>query len=147
MTSTKDICEPLCILCTFSIDWTSMAVVPPPPPPPPPSVGVPVNTHDSTLLQSTDLWKRIVRGEMILNIVQQVEDVEIPPLILGDGAFPLWTFMLKPYRDALLPHDKRYFNYRNSRARLVTEGAFGRLKIRFRVFFRKFGRKLSSFMA
>ena len=147
MTSTKDICEPLCILCTFSIDWTSMAVVdaefwfiwa---------SVGVPVNTHDSTLLQSTDLWKRIVRGEMILNIVQQVEDVEIPPLILGDGAFPLWTFMLKPYRDALLPHDKRYFNYRNSRARLVTEGAFGRLKIRFRVFFRKFGRKLSSFIA
>ena len=137
----------LYVFYALSIDWTSIAVVdaefwfiwa---------SVGVPVNTHDSTLLQSTDLWKRIVRGEMILNIVQQVEDVEIPPLILGDGAFPLWTFMLKPYRDALLPHDKRYFNYRNSRARLVTEGAFGRLKIRFRVFFRKFGRKLSSFMA
>ena len=45
--------------------------------------------------------------------------------------------MLKPHRDAILPDDKRYFNYRNSRARLVIEGAFGRLKIRFRVFFRK----------
>ena len=53
------------------------------------SVGAPVNTHGSTLLQSTDLWKIIVGREMIPNVVQQVEDNEIPPLILGDGAFPL----------------------------------------------------------
>ena len=66
------------------------------------------------------------------NLVQQVEDVEIPPLILGDGAFPLGTFMMKPHGDAILPNDKLYFDY--SRARLVTEGA---LKSRFRVLFRK----------
>ena len=41
--------------------------------------------------------------------------------------------MLKPHGDAILPDDKRYFNHRNSRARIVTEGAFSRLKIRFRV--------------
>ena len=29
---------------------------------------------------------------MIPNVVQEVEDIEIPPLILGEGAFPLWTF-------------------------------------------------------
>ena len=52
---------------------------------------------------------------MIPNVVQQLEDIEIQPLILGDGAFPLWTFMLKPHGDAILPDDKRYFNYRNSR--------------------------------
>ena len=45
--------------------------------------------------------------------------------------------MLKPHGDPILPDDKRYFNYRNSWARLVTEGAFGRLKMRFRVLFRK----------
>ena len=44
---------------------------------------------------------------------------------------------MKPHGDAVLPEDKRYFNYRHSRARLVTEGAFGRLKSRFRVLFRK----------
>ena len=34
--------------------------------------------HDSTLLQSTDLFKIIVGGEMIPNVVQQLEDIEIP---------------------------------------------------------------------
>ena len=33
------------------------------------SVGAPGNTHDSTLLQSTELWKRIIGGEMIPNVV------------------------------------------------------------------------------
>ena len=72
---------------------------------------------------------------MTPDVVQQVGDVQIPSLILGDGAFPLRIFMLKPHRYAMLPDDERYFNYRNSRARPVTEGAFERLKIRFRVLF------------
>ena len=75
---------------------------------------------------------------MIPNEVQQVEDVEIPSLILGDRAFPLRTFMMKPHGDAILPDDKRYFSYRHSQARLVTEEALGRLKSRFRVLFRKY---------
>ena len=101
------------------------------------SVGVPRNTHDSTLVQSSELWSRIVEGKVIPNMVQEVEGIEIPPLVLGDGAFPLRTWIMKPHGDAVLPDDKRYFNFRHSRARLVTEGAFGRLKSRFRVLFQK----------
>ena len=101
------------------------------------SVGAPGNTNDSTLLQSTDLWRKIVEGDVILNVAQKIEDVEIRPLILGDGAFPLQTFLMKPHGDAVLTNNKRYFNFRHSRARLVTEGAFGRLKSRFRVLYRK----------
>ena len=44
------------------------------------SVGASVNTHCSILLRSTDLWKIIVRGGMIPNVVQEVQDIEIPPL-------------------------------------------------------------------
>ena len=73
---------------------------------------------------------------MIPNVVQQVENVAIPPLILGDEAFPLRTFMIKPQEDPILADDKWYFNYRHSRAGLVTEGAFGRLKSRLKVLFR-----------
>ena len=43
------------------------------------------------------------------------------------------TFLMKPYGDAILSEDKRYFNYRLSRARMVSEGTFGKLKSRFRV--------------
>ena len=83
--------------------------------------------------------KKVVGGEMIPNVVQQVEDVEIPHHFLGDGAFPLRTFMMKPHGDDILPDDKRYFkfNHRHSRARVVTEEAFERLKSRFRVLFHK----------
>ena len=45
--------------------------------------------------------------------------------------------MLKPHGDAILPNDKRYFHYRNHRARLVTEEALGRLKIKFKILFHK----------
>ena len=34
-------------------------------------VGAPGSTHVSTLLQSTDPWKRISGGDMIPNVVQQ----------------------------------------------------------------------------
>ena len=41
------------------------------------SVDTPGNTHDSTLLQSTDLWRKIVEGDFIPNVAQKIEDVEI----------------------------------------------------------------------
>lgn len=100
------------------------------------SVGAPGNTHDSTLIRSTK-QSQIVDGEILPNLAQEVESVEIPTLILGDGTFLLRSWIMKPRGDAVLPEDKRYFNFGHSRARLVTEGAFGRLKSRFRFLHRK----------
>ena len=57
-----------------------------------------------------------------------------PLLILGDGAFPLRTWIMKSHVDAVLPDDKRHFNFKHSHAWLVIEGAFGRLKGGFPVF-------------
>ena len=88
------------------------------------SVGAPGNTHDSTFFQSTKLWEDIYAGNIIPEKAQTINEIEIPPMILGDGAFPLRTWISKPYGDAVLPPKKRYFNYRHSRARMVTEGAF-----------------------
>ena len=53
------------------------------------SVGAPGNIHDSTLLQPTDLWKRILGGEMSTNVFQQVEDVESSWLSSGLASSPL----------------------------------------------------------
>ena len=57
-----------------------------------------------------------------------VRDVTIQPLIVGDSAFPLRSWLLKPYTNAVLTPQQPYFNYRLSRARMVTEAAYGQLK-------------------
>ena len=89
------------------------------------SVGAPGNIHDSTYFQSTDLWNGVEAGFVITDQVQVVNGLGfgIPPIILGDGGISVKnnkTWIAKPYRDAILSEEKRYFNYRGSRARMVT---------------------------
>ena len=79
------------------------------------SVGAPGNTHDSTYFQSTKLWSNISSGKTIPHCYKSVKGTEIPPLILGDSAFALKSWMMKPYGDAVLSEKNRYMNYRLSR--------------------------------
>ena len=100
------------------------------------SLGAPGNTHDSTLYQSSNLWSKIgdvLRPALLVNI----EDTSFPPLILGDGAFHMRTWITKPYGDAVLSEKKRYYNYRLSHPRMVSERAFGKLKGRWRILSKK----------
>ena len=53
---------------------------------------------------------------------------------VGDDAFPLRHYMMKPFPSRMLTHKKRIFNYRLSRARRTVENAFGIMANRFRVF-------------
>ena len=64
-------------------------------------------------------------------------NVSVKPFIIGDSAYELKPWMLKPHTNAVLSDKQRNFNYRLSRARMVIEGAFGQLKGRFRVLMRK----------
>ena len=57
-----------------------------------------------------------------------------PYVLIADDAFPLKTYILKPYSQVGLTNEKRIFNYRLSRARRVVGNAFGILLNRFRVF-------------
>ena len=101
------------------------------------NVGAPGNTHDSILFQSTKMWAKIVSGDVLPNKTSTINNIDIPPLILGDGAFPPRTWLAKPYGDAILTPEKRYFNYRLSRSRMIVEGGFGQLKGRYRVLGKK----------
>ena len=62
---------------------------------------------------------------------EQIGNVEISPLILGDSAYSLENWLMKPYSDSgNLSPDEARFNLALSRSRVVVENAFGRLKAR-----------------
>jgi len=53
--------------------------------------------------------------------------------LVGDAGYPLLSWLLKPYPfHSALSAAQKSFNYRLSRARIVAEIAFGRLKARWR---------------
>ncbi|KYN12331.1 hypothetical protein ALC57_15503, partial [Trachymyrmex cornetzi] len=62
-------------------------------------------------------------------------DLEFPYVLLGDEAFSLSTYMMRPYpRSAQLNISRKIFNYRLSRARRTVECAFGILVARWRLY-------------
>ncbi|XP_045760625.1 putative nuclease HARBI1 [Maniola jurtina] len=57
--------------------------------------------------------------------------------LVGDDAFALKTYLLKPYSGTNLTTTQKIFNYRLSRARRIVENGFGILASRFQIFQRR----------
>ena len=53
--------------------------------------------HDARVLQHTALFRIARQGEISSKPFDQIDNVIIKPVLLGDGAYPLSTWMMKPY--------------------------------------------------
>jgi hypothetical protein len=71
-------------------------------------------------------------------------DLCLPFCLVGDEAFPLKPYLMKPFHRRGLINKEIIFNYRLSRARRVVENAFGILANRFRVFKQPISLKVST---
>lgn len=62
-----------------------------------------------------------------------IGNINVPVLLIGDSAFRLSQFLMKPYPFTTnQPPMEKVFNYKLSKCRRVIENAFGQLKARFR---------------
>jgi len=89
--------------------------------------GVYANCKLSRLLEDNKL--HVPPSKLIPGIEQP-----IPYTIVADDAFPLRTFIMKPFKGRNLEKRQENFNYRLSRARRMVENAFGVLANRFRIY-------------
>ena len=99
-------------------------------------------SSDGGIFSYSALGKRMENGS--LNIPPDSclpgTNIEAPFVIVGDEAFPLKTYLMRPYRGRQSSgHDfMTYFNNRLSRARRVSENAFGILVQKFRIFLKDY---------
>ncbi|KAG6933217.1 hypothetical protein G0U57_019683, partial [Chelydra serpentina] len=90
------------------------------------NVGWPGKVHDARVFKTSGLFRRLQQGVYFPDHKITVGDVEMPTVILGDPAYPLMPWLMKPYTRAL-DTEKELFNYRLSKCRMLVECAFGRL--------------------
>lgn len=54
-------------------------------------------------------------------------------MIVGDAAYPMLPWLMRPYCGSALTSKQETFNFHHSSVRIVVENAFGRLKARWRI--------------
>ena len=107
-------------------------------------VGCQGSISDGGVFRKTSLWKAVEENSIYLPqakplpqnpdpVFEDTSDIDIDYFFVCDDAFPLGLHLMKPYSKRQLSEERRIFNYRLSRARRVSENAFGILAARFGV--------------
>ena len=99
-------------------------------------VGSNGRVNDSDIWNKTSLLQSIQDGSVKLPNDEKSPNGEITRYaFLGDDAFALKRFMMKPFPQQSLTGERRIYNYRYSRACRISENLFGILANRWRMFF------------
>ncbi|XP_060118351.1 uncharacterized protein LOC132589622 [Heteronotia binoei] len=95
-------------------------------------IGYSGKCHDAYFLWCSNLIDLMDSGDWVPgNPMVTIQNVQVPPLILADAAYPLRCWLMMPYTGHLTPEQARY-NAAHNKCRNVVELAFGRLKARWR---------------
>ena len=97
------------------------------------STGWPGSIHDARVLRLSTLYRR-AENDLILNEpVRHINGVTVRPLLIGDSAYPLLTWLVGPYPQSRnLSREHCKFNKILNKTRVIVERAYGKLKSRWR---------------
>ena len=91
------------------------------------NIGWPGSVHK--VLTNSALFKKAENGSILTEHQRMINDCNIPVFLIGNSAYPLKKWLLKPFADNdRITAQQRNFNYQFSRTRIVVEKAFGRTK-------------------
>lgn len=98
-------------------------------------IGCNGRVSDGSVFENSGLAEALRCNKLNIPADTPIEGIEgdMPFCIVADEAFPLKTYIMKPYAKKNLSFKKRVFNYRCSRARRIVENAFGILVHRFQI--------------
>lgn len=99
-------------------------------------VGCQGRISDGGVFRNSSLYSAIQNNDVRLPTPDSLPDMQnvCPYVLVADDAFPLMENIMKPFAHRGLDRKERIFNYRLSRARRISENAFGIMSARFRVF-------------
>ena len=104
--------------------------------------------HDARVFANSSLFMRGQNKTLLPNWEKRISNTDIPLVILGDPAYPLLDWLMKAFPDnGHLTQQQRKFNYRLSKARVVVEHAYGRLKGRWRCLLKRLDVNVHMFLS
>ncbi|CAH1969151.1 unnamed protein product, partial [Acanthoscelides obtectus] len=101
---------------------------------------------DGGNFRSSSLFRALDRKELDVPPDQCLPQTNIkaPLVIVGDEAYPLLPYLMRPYPRRNLDNSKRIFNYRLSRARRCAECAFGIMSGKWRILLKPIETKIET---
>lgn len=98
-------------------------------------VGAMGRQSDGGVFNNSDLFKCLENNVFGLpaSLPLPITQVHTPLVLVGDEAYPLLQYLMRPFPRVNLTREKKIYNYRLSRARRCIECAFGIMSQKFRI--------------
>ena len=101
-------------------------------------IGWPRSVHDARVLAHSSLYEKAIGDKLLPSSSRSIAGESVPLFILGDSAYPLMTWLMKSFpHNCMLSDQQKTYNYRTSRAHIVVENSYGRLKGRWQCLMKK----------
>ena len=76
------------------------------------NIGWPGKVHDARVLANSSFYNKCNSGIFLPDWKRCINGIDIPLLILGDPAYPLLPWLMKPFADTgNLTRQQQHFNY------------------------------------